>query len=45
MYFPTKKKFKNLIENAGFEINDIGRAMFKLFETSEDEVIISATKR
>ena len=45
MYFPTKGKFKSLIEKEGFEINDVGRAMFKLFETFEDEVIISATKK
>ena len=45
MYFPTKNEFKNLIEKEGFEINDIGRAMFKLFDTFENEVIISATKK
>jgi hypothetical protein len=45
MYFPTKNEFKSLIEKEGFEINDIGRAMFKLFDTFENEVIISATKK
>ena len=45
MYFPTKNKFKSLVEKEGFEINDTGRAMFKLFDTFEDEVIISATRK
>ena len=44
MYFPTKNDFKNIIKKNGFKINDIGRAMFKIFDTKEDEVIISATK-
>lgn len=45
MYFPTKNDFKNIIKKNGFKINDIGRAMFKIFDTKEDEVIISATKK
>ena len=45
MYFPTKNDFKNIIKKNGFKINDIGRAMLKIFDTKEDEVIISATKK
>ena len=44
MFFPSKDKFIEIIKKNGFEINDIGRAMFKIFDTFEDEIIISATK-
>ena len=33
MFFPSKDKFIEIIKKNGFEINDIGRAMFKIFDT------------
>ena len=45
MYFPTRSVFIKIIKRNGFKINDIGRAMFKIFNTKEDEIIISATKK
>ena len=45
MYFPTRSVFIKIIKRNGFKINDIGRAMFKIFDSKEDEIIISATKK
>ena len=40
-----KKNSEEISKRSGFKINDIGRAMFKIFNTKEDEIIISATKK
>ena len=45
MFFPKKKEFLKLVKLSGFEINDIGLSNFKIFNTFEKEVIISATKK
>ena len=45
MFFPKKNDFIQIIKKNGFQVNDVGRAMFKIFDTSEDEIIISATKK
>ena len=45
MFFPNRKSFIKIIKNNGFEIKDVGKAMFKIFNTFENEVIISAIKK
>lgn len=45
MFFPRKNDFIKIIKKSGFQVNNVGRAMFKIFDTSEDEIIISATKK
>ena len=44
MFFPRKKEFINMIIKNGFRVDDIGYSNFKIFNTFEKEVIISATK-
>ena len=45
MFFPKKKEFIDIVKMSGFEINDIGLSSFKVFNSFEKEVIISATKK
>ena len=45
MYFPKKEDFLNLVSKNGFKIVDVGRSMFKLFNSFEDEVIVCAIKK
>jgi len=45
MFFPKLSTFINIVNQTGFKINDIGKSMFKLFDTYENETIISATKK
>lgn len=44
MFFPKKKEFINMITKSGFRVDDVGFLNFKIFNTFEKEVIISATK-
>ena len=44
MFFPKRKEFIKMIKSNGFKINDIGLSSFKVFNSFEKEVIISATK-
>ena len=45
MYFPKKREFVNMVSESGFKIKDIGESYFKIFNTYEKEVIISAVKK
>ena len=45
MFFPNKSNFIKIIKSCGFEVKDVGRAMFKIFNTFENEIIISAVKK
>ena len=45
MFFPNRKSFIKIIKTNRFEIKDVGKAIFKVFNTFENEVIISAIKK
>ena len=45
MFFPNTKSFIKIIKTNKFEIQDVEKAMFKVFNTFENEVIISAIKK
>jgi len=44
MFFPQKKEFILMVKKSGFKIDDIGYLNFKIFNSFEKELIISATK-
>ena len=45
MFFPNKSNFIKIIKSCGFEVKDVGYAMFKVFNSFENEIIISAVKK
>ena len=45
MFFPKKNEFINMVKSSGFKIKDIGISNFKVFNTFENEIILSVTKK